>query len=522
MRLSYATCFALAAPVAAFALSACFIAHKVSVEEVNRDADSVDVRTPAKAHLLDGSTVLYRGGVTVAHSRLTGTGTRYGLTLADSTTVTDLPLDSVVGLESFRTSVNVGGTVGYSTLATLGAIGVTVAIACAADPKCFGSCPTFYRDSAGTPVLEAEGFSYSIAPLFEARDVDRLRARPQSDGTLALEVRNEAFETHFINQLELLEATAAPDEIAAPDVRGRPAALSRLREPQDAHDRTGRDVRRMLAAADGRSYATQRSVLDKASADDLDDRIELTFPQPAGGDSVALLFRLRNSLLNTILLYDLMLGDPGARSLDWQAKTLSEVGPALELGSWYSARMGLGVDIWRDGAWVPAARIKDTGPVAWKDVVVPLARVPGAELRVRLQFPADNWRIDRIQLAEGFRRPVVRALPVTRIVGSRGAPEPEALASLVRPDSNYLEVSSGQRFSAIWEVGNADAGSERTFFLASQGYYTEWVRRGWIASPRDTVPFQPGDPALLRAIQRWRQVQDTLERRFFATRVPVR
>ena len=31
-----------------------------------------------------------------------------------------------------------------------------------------------------------------------------------------------------------------------------------------------------------------------------------------------------------------------------------------------------------------------------------------------------------------------------------------------------------------------------------------------------------GDPALLRAIQRWRQVQDTLERSFFATRVPVR
>jgi hypothetical protein len=71
-------------------------------------------------------------------------------------------------------------------------------------------------------------------------------------------------------------------------------------------------------------------------------------------------------------------------------------------------------------------------------------------------------------------------------------------------------------------VGNAAAGSERTFFLASQGYYIEWVRRGWIASPRDTTPFQPGDPALLRAIQRWRQVQDTLERRFFATRVPVR
>src|SRR5678809_654746 len=95
-------------------------------------------------------------------------------------------------------------------LATAATMAPGVGLACALDPKCFGSCPTFYRDSAGTPVLEAEGFSYSIAPLFEARDVDRLRARPGSDGKLALEVRNEAFETHFLNHLELLEATAAP------------------------------------------------------------------------------------------------------------------------------------------------------------------------------------------------------------------------------------------------------------------------------------------------------------------------
>jgi hypothetical protein len=178
--------------------------------------------------------------------------------------------------------------------------------------------------------------------------------------------------------------------------------------------------------------------------------------------------------------------------------------------------------VWRDSAWVPIARLKDTGPVAWKDVAVPLPRVAGDELRVRLRFPADNWRIDRATLASSVRRPSVRTLRLGRATATGGAAEPEAYASLLAPDGRYLETGPGQAFFASWDVGPDSPGVERTFLLASQGYYVEWVRRAWITAARDTTPFRPGDASLLRALERWRQVQDTLERRFFATRVPVR
>ncbi len=504
-------------------ISACFIVRGVSVEDVSRPADSVRISTPVKAHLADGSTVVYRDGVLVAGGRLTGAGTRYGLTLGNPTSTAELALDSVVALESFRTRTNVGATLGISTLATVGVVGGSIAIYCAFDPKCFGSCPTFYADSAGTPVLEAEGFSYRIVPLFESRDVDRLRAQPGPDDTLRLEVRNEApFETHYINHLELLEARHRATEFVAPDPDGQPVAVTGGAPPQAARDRIGRDVRNLLAAADGRVYATATSVLAHVSETDLGDQIELRFPAPERGDSMALVLRLRNSLLNTVLLYDVMLGYPGARAIDWQARDLSRPGSALALDAWYSSRMGLWVDLWRGGKWEPVARVGDTGPVAWKDVAVPLPPAEGREGRVRLRFPADDWRIDRVALASSLRRPEVRVLQLARVTDRSGAPEPDAYGSLRAADGRYLETTPGQAFIAAWDVGPSAEGAERTFFLAAQGYYTEWIQRAWIVGARDTTVFRPGDAALLRALKRWRQVHDTLERRFYATRVPVR
>jgi len=88
----------------------------------------------------------------------------------------------------------------------------------------FGSCPTVYSDNGA--VDEAELFSNSIAPLFEARDVDRLRAQPDSKGILRLEIRNEAMETHYINHLQLFEVQHAADEFVLPDTQGHPVVVA--------------------------------------------------------------------------------------------------------------------------------------------------------------------------------------------------------------------------------------------------------------------------------------------------------
>jgi len=263
-------------------------------------------------------------------------------------------------------------------------------------------------------------------------------------------------------------------------------------------------------------------VLGRAQVGDLEDAIELAAPVPAGADSVAVVLRLRNSLLNTILFYDIMLGDPGARSLDWVGQRLQEVGPAVELAQWYQRNMGMRIEVWDGADFRAVAHLKDTGPVAWKDVALVVPILDRRSLRIRLSFPADNWRIDRVAIASRFRREAPVVHPLAAVWDAAEQRDTAARASLLAADGRYLETTAGQRFTAEFYAGMTSPNTVRTFFLASQGYYTEWVRRGWLTAPRVARTFVPSDSALAEAIGRWRVTQDTLEARFMATRVPVR
>ncbi len=515
----------LAALAAAASVAGCIVFRSASVESVPTTPAATRksvVTSRVKAHLADGSTVLYPDGVQFAGAVVWGRGMRYGLTLADSVPVSEIALDSVLAMETFHTHVRPVETFLVSTLAVAGTVAIGIAVYCATDPKCFGSCPTFYSDSAGTPVLEAEGFSYAIAPLFEARDVDRLRALPDAYGTLRLEVRNEALETHYLNHLKLVEVRHDASEIVLTDPQGRPLVVRDPAPPALAVDRTGRDVLDEVVRHDGITFRTDSATLAGVSESDPWDYLDLQVPVSPGADSVAIVLRLRNSLLATVLFYDLMLGDRGPGALDWLARDLQQIGPATEMGLWAREYLGMQVAVWDGSRYVPIARVADTGPVAWKDLAVPVPVMTPSPLRIRLSFAADNWRIDRVAAAPAWRRPESRTVALAAVIDAAGHPDSAAATNLAEPDTRYLETSAGQRFDALFDVGHAPGAGSRTFLLASQGYYTEWIRQSWLRAEPDTAAFAPGAGSLVEAMRRWRATQQETERLFRATRVPVR
>ena len=427
------------------------------------------VASPVKAHLKDGSTVVFPEGVTIGGGMVRGRGMRHDLALSRATPVDTLSLDRVAAMESFRTKENMGA----SAAATLLAVAATALGTAVLAVAIFGSCPTVYSGDGEGTVLEAETFSHSIAPLLESRDLDRLRARADASGTVRLDVRNEALETHYINHLQLLEVTHAAGALVAPDPDNRPLVVRDARPFDQATDRAGRAVSAALAQADGVTLQADSAALGGR------DRRSRGLDRPGGArprEEAAVVLRLKNSLLSTVLFYDVMLASAGPRALTWIGSDLDQISTAVRLGRWVQRRLGMRVSVWRDGAYREVGRVPDAGPIAWRDVAV-VVPVPPAEpvLRVRLSFTPDLWRIDRAALGRTDGPAAVRTVPASIVIGSDDRPDPGALASLRGSDGRYLQTSPGQRFTAVFDTGPPPAGSERTFLLSSQGYYTEWV-----------------------------------------------
>lgn len=504
--------------VSCLILSACVTVRTLQIEPVEPDPDrAVGVSSPVKVHLVDGSTVVFNKGITVYDGKVMGEGFLYDTNLKLSEPVIELSLDDVAAMESFQTPVSTGATAVASTGAVVGGGAGGIMLL----KVLFGSCPTTYSMQDDAPVLEAESFSYSIAPGFEARDVDRLGIGPHSTGMISLDMRNEALETHYINHVELLAVEHGPDTVVYNDPRHRPLILRDLRAPVTSHDNSGPLPSRVLAAADGDAWQSPDARLARITDSDFTDFVEATFDAPRGQDSVALVVRARNSLLNTVLLYDIMLQEQGLHAIDWMGRDLNRLGERYRLARWYKSVMGMRVLIRDGGRWRPVEAAPDTGPIAWKEFAVRLPKVAGDTIRVRIEFVADNWRIDRLALGEVAGRASFRQVPLARVDDITGAGHDAALENLLQDDRRYVITQPGDRLQLQFDSGAAAEGRQRTFFLAASGYYIEWMRKDWLEG-NGTPGFEAGDGAVLDALYRWRDQRDGLREQFDNTRINVR
>jgi hypothetical protein len=482
------------------------------------------VRGPCKVHLKDYSTVVLPEGYRVVGNSLNGKGTRYFLDGKDqSSNSISVVLDSIAAVTSYFPSLNSRANAAWAVLGITGIPMSIIGYYCAACPKCcFGSCPTVYTVQGGDTVLSAELFSHAIASTLESSDIDRLAASVEGGKPWAVKITDEALETHWLNKFQLLTVRHRASEIVLP--RGKDSLLIAwdVSPPLTMFSAAGTDVRAALAACDSSHYRTGASPPNVK-----EDWVEVVFPTPSERDSVALVVRTRNTLLSTVLLYDVVLGSQGIDAVAWTERMNTDSAYAARFRYLYEFFSGVRVQQFTSDGWKESGRICDAGPLAWRQaaIVVPVAPSQSVQ-RIRLCFYPDNQLIDMVGVAAGYRQPqqqdVIVLCPL-RITDGTGREHPELAYLIAEADSLYVETNPGDVYWLRYHL--PDSPIPLAVFARSQGHYTEWVRAAWIArSDQGEYRFNLDDvPAVLAQLTtRWEKCRGEIEEQFFQSRIPVR
>ena len=256
------------------------------------------------------------------------------------------------------------------------------------------------------------------------------------------------------------------------------------------------------------------------------DWIECTVPRPRGAATMAVAIRMKNSLENTTLLYDVMMRNQGLNALEWSEDVNESLWYAWKLGQWYKEFSGLQVLIDEHGAFVERGRFSDTGPIAWRQsaVIVPVDD-QGDSVKLRLSFLPDNYLIDWIGFGfEGNRTLSMETAPCVAAIANSATIPGDLCDAVEHDDDRYGVMYPGESIDLTYAVpAEEPAGAlVRTYFIRSKGYYVEWVRPEWVRERPDIPGFDLSqrDEIAKRLSQLWLTKKNQFEGEFFRDRIP--
>ena len=429
-----------------------------------------------KLHMQNGDLyVLENWSIDANASTVNGTGKLYNFNRdLLSEEQFDVPVKKVVIAETNH----IKGPTAVGTLAALTVITGIFTVVCIANPKaCFGSCPTFYAYNGDDFIVQSEGFSSSISPALEEKDIDALYRIKPTNKDFTIKLKNEAYETHVIRSANLL-ALQKPEGGRVFSTPGDEYYQTiNITEPTSAIAVEG-DISEKLCSFDGVERFSEADSKDLAEK----EIIELSFNN-IHSDSTGLIIAARQTLLTTFLFYQ-TLAYMGTKAGDWLAnfeRNENQFKPILN-----NLRSTLGnIDVLvknEKDEWVKVGEVGETGPISTDIKIVPLfinsnTAEENSCLKVRLRMAKGLWRIDYAALGEitGKVEPIV-------IPPSSSSPqfsENRDVAGLLTNSDSVLVTFPGEEYLLNYELPEDYNNYE--LFIEPEGYYLEWMRNEWLA-----------------------------------------
>lgn len=455
-----------------------FRANYKEAGELLRATNNAPKKLYLKAHLTDGKVYILKDSweVDTTQNLLKGNGFQYDINRKlINAGPANIPLDSVAIMETNHNLEQIEKNAAAG-IAVLGILDLALGIYCLTVPKaCFGSCPTFYiNEEDNLHYAHAEGFSSAVTPSMEYTDVDALQHSLSSNDTFPVVMKNEAWETHYVNSVKLLAAARGNDEQVYHSTGDEFYRCDRNFLPGKATAEEG-DITNLLLEADKIerfSLADERNMYSR-------EEIHLTFDMPADLQRPGLLLSFRQSLMSTYLFYSAMDYMGGyatdiVADMERTGTTENQLENAVisELG-------GIDIYVWNENKreWDFQGSFNETGPIAFNHQLLPLeGNCANDNLKVKLVLNKGSWRIDRAAIVN-IRERVEPIALVPEVVLEDGRKNLEA-GKLLNNDKKHLVSMPGStyRFKFVLPSGSEDY----DVFLQSRGYYLEWLRPSWL------------------------------------------
>lgn len=433
-----------------------------------------------KIHLKDGNvTVLDKWELNPTQDSLFGIGKFYNFNRQlTSEGEVNLLVDDIAIIETNSLSVvasrDQDRITALSVLAGANAIGNFI---CLTNPKaCFGSCPTFYLD--GETYLHsssAEGFSSSIAPSLEKRDVDALLHNTSSP-TFSITMKNEALETHMINDLSIHAIPKKKEENVYHDKDGNYFVCGKTRSFQKVIA-SQPNAKEVLQSLDDFEYFSPTDSLD------LTTKESLVFDfNPNQYDDLGVVINFRQTLLTTFLLYS-GLSYMGDEAGDYLAKLETNKRMQKRFKSPFGRLGGIKFYVWIDKnkKWKYIDEIHETGPIAKNLMVVPLSKLnlSNQPVKIKIELAKGHWRLDYLGLTPIHKKvppSIISPNKVDVIDGKNYTYE-----KVNKDDKEYLISMPGNEFKFHFDLPQTEEDQVNELFLSTKGYYLEWMRNEWLA-----------------------------------------
>ncbi len=317
-------------------------------------------------------------------------------------------------------------------------------------------------------VLQAEGFSSSIAPSLEATDVDELYRAHPTGKTVNIEMTNEALETHVVRYVNLLAVRKSGNERVFKDMNGNYWKSDNIVSPDSCSGPEGSILKKIIAFDGNERYS-----LADSSYLDTKEHLDLWFNQVPEGEK-GIVISSRQTLLSTYILYQ-ALAYMGTDVGNWFTKLNNNEAGKSNL----SGMLGKIDVLLQDntGNWIQVGVAGEHGPLATDTYLVPLpVQTKKRPLHVRIRMTKGDWRIDYLALAQlkGKVKPV-RIQPSEVLKGKRK--DEIALADLTNLKKKLITLP-GDKYTLQYHL--PESAEHYELFLQSHGYYLEWMRKEWM------------------------------------------